>query len=556
MSVATRESIAELFIAFFDRAPAAEGLDYWLNDSGLELEQISESFFDQVETQTRYPDTMSDSDFVNQIFLNVFDRPAQPDGLTYWVDELQSGSITRSNMVLAIANGASSVADQAILDNKTEVGLYFADSIEGYIYDPAAAPEGQDAYDVMQGVTADDATVAAAKIEIDDWATENSTEDFTTERDTLPPTDDDAIYSGTETGNAATTTYQAVDAADGGDGEDTLHITATAAATTATGAALITNIETLHVTQNGGAAGTTLRVDATNFDDSFTNIVVDGSATALGAVQIGVAAGSRLDAIVDDVQLSGNNVAQTVNVRYEAAATASTADIAGVTLTNSVAQTFTSAGIETYNVHTGSGAQTLSIADNTATTITVDGAANLNLTDAAAVRVATVDASAASGALTFADAVGAGVTIIGGLAADTLTGGAGIDRLQGNAGADNLDGLGGADIYSYASHTDSISTSMDIVNFAGADIINVTEAIRTDGGVGTDALIVTTDFVVGAAPLAEGAAYVAAGVEGVTHAYTNGNILYVDVNQDNKFNAADDLVINTTVTVTSGDLIV
>ncbi len=128
--VATRESIAELFVAFFDRAPAAEGLDYWLNDSGLEIEQISQSFFDQVETKTLYPDTMSDSVFVNTIFNNVFDRDAKPDGLTYWVGQLESGAVSKSEMILAIANGASSVEDQDLLDNKTETGLYFADNFK------------------------------------------------------------------------------------------------------------------------------------------------------------------------------------------------------------------------------------------------------------------------------------------------------------------------------------------------------------------------------------------------------------------------------------------
>jgi len=36
--------VTELYIAFFNRAPDSDGLRYW-QQSGLSLEQISESFF-------------------------------------------------------------------------------------------------------------------------------------------------------------------------------------------------------------------------------------------------------------------------------------------------------------------------------------------------------------------------------------------------------------------------------------------------------------------------------------------------------------------------------
>ena len=51
----TREQVAELYVATFNRAPDAEGLDYWVNASGLTIEGIAQSFFDQPETQAKYP---------------------------------------------------------------------------------------------------------------------------------------------------------------------------------------------------------------------------------------------------------------------------------------------------------------------------------------------------------------------------------------------------------------------------------------------------------------------------------------------------------------------
>ncbi len=51
---ANRENVAKLYVATFDRAPDAAGLDYWVN-TPLSLEEIAQSSFDQDETKTLYP---------------------------------------------------------------------------------------------------------------------------------------------------------------------------------------------------------------------------------------------------------------------------------------------------------------------------------------------------------------------------------------------------------------------------------------------------------------------------------------------------------------------
>lgn len=47
----TDNNVAKLYVATFNRVPDSEGLDYWINNSGLTLEEIAQSFFDQEETQ-------------------------------------------------------------------------------------------------------------------------------------------------------------------------------------------------------------------------------------------------------------------------------------------------------------------------------------------------------------------------------------------------------------------------------------------------------------------------------------------------------------------------
>ena len=53
-TVPTRENITELYVAMFDRAPDSGGLEYWL-DSGIELEEMAQLFFEQDETIEKYP---------------------------------------------------------------------------------------------------------------------------------------------------------------------------------------------------------------------------------------------------------------------------------------------------------------------------------------------------------------------------------------------------------------------------------------------------------------------------------------------------------------------
>ena len=145
MAIATRENVAKLYVAFFGRAADNNGLNYWVNDAGLTLEQISASFFDQPETLEKYPDELLDEAFVTEIYKNLFNHEPDQTGLDYWVAELElyeeSGGtrgISRDKMILAVVNGAQDIPDEGvydltILNNKAEAGLYFADAGLEYV---------------------------------------------------------------------------------------------------------------------------------------------------------------------------------------------------------------------------------------------------------------------------------------------------------------------------------------------------------------------------------------------------------------------------------------
>jgi hypothetical protein len=75
----TKQEISKLYVATFNRAPDSGGLDYWVNNSGLKLSEIAQSFFDQEETQEKYPEGTSNRDFIQAVYNNLFNR--DPDTL-------------------------------------------------------------------------------------------------------------------------------------------------------------------------------------------------------------------------------------------------------------------------------------------------------------------------------------------------------------------------------------------------------------------------------------------------------------------------------------------
>jgi len=127
----TKDEVAKLYVATFNRAPDSTGLDYWVNNSNLKLSQIAKSFFEQDETISLYPYNMTDGDFITAVYQNLFNRKPKIEGFIYWKYKLSNGEISKNNFILAVINGAKDNdkgMDATILENKKTVGLYFAKS--------------------------------------------------------------------------------------------------------------------------------------------------------------------------------------------------------------------------------------------------------------------------------------------------------------------------------------------------------------------------------------------------------------------------------------------
>jgi len=151
----TIENITLLYIATFNRAPDKAGIDYWVNNSGLNVNEIAASFFDQKETQELYKG-YNNHEFIKAVYKNLFNREPDSAGWQYWESELNNHRIAKSHFILAVINGALG-DDAKILENKQKVGLAF---VHKDLNDINKAKE------IMKSITADPSTVNRALDEI------------------------------------------------------------------------------------------------------------------------------------------------------------------------------------------------------------------------------------------------------------------------------------------------------------------------------------------------------------------------------------------------------
>jgi hypothetical protein len=125
------KSLGEMYVAYFNRAPDAEGLLFWADTlaEGSTLDQIAKSFFDQDETRTIYTDTSNTDAFVTAVYSNVLGRTPDQGGFDYWKASLSEGDVKQGTFVLKIieaAKNGGSPSDAAYLSNKADLGIYYS----------------------------------------------------------------------------------------------------------------------------------------------------------------------------------------------------------------------------------------------------------------------------------------------------------------------------------------------------------------------------------------------------------------------------------------------
>ncbi|PXX34933.1 uncharacterized protein DUF4214 [Undibacterium pigrum] len=136
------QSIVELYIAYFNRLPDADGLNYWIDQfkAGQSINTIADNFYlaaQQYPTLTGYSSNLTLDQFITIVYANVLGRTGAtaPNAaeLEYWRNDILSGRQTHGTVVRSILVSAHLlkgdvtwgwVAD--LLDKKLALANFFA----------------------------------------------------------------------------------------------------------------------------------------------------------------------------------------------------------------------------------------------------------------------------------------------------------------------------------------------------------------------------------------------------------------------------------------------
>ena len=120
MANATETQLQELYVAYFGRAADPTGLDYWVK-AGITQAAFAANMFAQAEFKDAYGSKSVEAQ-VNQIYKNLFDREADVEGLKYWTQEINLGTIKvaeiATHLIWAAQNNSGSEDDRSTSRSK------------------------------------------------------------------------------------------------------------------------------------------------------------------------------------------------------------------------------------------------------------------------------------------------------------------------------------------------------------------------------------------------------------------------------------------------------
>ncbi|MEJ8317314.1 DUF4214 domain-containing protein [Pseudomonas oryzihabitans] len=122
--------IQQIYLAYLGRPADPAGLAYWadqVDSQGGDLSLVLSGFAASEESAALYGD-MSTNQAINSIYTNLFKREADDAGVTYWQAQIESGAVDPAQAALAILLGAQDT-DVTAASNKLTAANAFTASV-------------------------------------------------------------------------------------------------------------------------------------------------------------------------------------------------------------------------------------------------------------------------------------------------------------------------------------------------------------------------------------------------------------------------------------------
>ena len=138
------EQVTRAYIAFYGRPADPDGLVFWsdaLGASNGDLAEILDDFSNSDEFQSRYG-SLSNEDLLSGLYMQLFSREPDPEGLAFYLSALESGSLDFTSIALDILNGAQN-EDLDIVEAKQAVAEAFTHAVafSDFVYSGDAAAD-------------------------------------------------------------------------------------------------------------------------------------------------------------------------------------------------------------------------------------------------------------------------------------------------------------------------------------------------------------------------------------------------------------------------------
>jgi hypothetical protein len=398
----TQTEVSELYVAIFNRASEGKGNIYWQTNQP-DMATTATAMLNTDDAKTYFGSSLdADQAFIEHIYKNTLNKTVtdDPDGISYWVNELASGK-TRGEVVAALVTAIADYKDstdattKAAYDqfmNRVTVSNYTADHLQDAPSDYATSLN----FGADLAVTNDASTVTSAESKVDNIVQTASAQLLTVSPDNLFGTNGDDLFDGSVVQNQINgtnvDTFTSSDRVDGGTGNDTLIIQNMG--NNVSGA--VSNIENIKFTAFGAVtydmSNTTGVTDFLN-QNSVANLTVTGA---------------------NEMNVGVKNVnGKATDITFDGTVYATTTDSTTLTLENVTNQAVVtldskdnSNNIETLNIVSKTAANKIDLggtAIDGTTKIVISGDKDLSIdtTDGTTAMAAlkTVDASAFTGAL-------------------------------------------------------------------------------------------------------------------------------------------------------------
>jgi len=167
ITVAMRTEVSQLYVALFGRAPDSEGLGFWVSqrNSGQSMTQIADAMFATAPARAYFPTWMTNQEIIGSFYQNVLGRTADAEGLAFWTGKLNAAGATPGSVITEMITAI------AHYDGTDPLGVasaaLFNNKVEVAQYYAEDGGGVGNSSIILADVTADSSTVDAAIADID-----------------------------------------------------------------------------------------------------------------------------------------------------------------------------------------------------------------------------------------------------------------------------------------------------------------------------------------------------------------------------------------------------